>query len=265
MQPAAATTCRGAAIYEPRQLVRRPHLSLTNDDSKALRDRLLGELLWEALASSDELTSWAYRILPFPESDDNSRCPRGRGGFYPCVDSGVDATDPSNALGGMANEINAGIAAWASSAMRRQVGGACTEPVWAQRRLITSRPQTSSPKRCQRRPLSVGSHAQQTCAAVDREHLEIRWHPTLPRLRPSAVRCASPSPAQQTAMGRKVSDEYTVPLCRHHHRELHRRGDERIWWRQLNIDPRPAAEQLWQQTQIKMQSIDTRPSPDAGE
>ena len=28
--------------------------------------------------------------------------------------------------------------------------------------------------------------------------------------------------AQNRAMGRKVSDEFTVPLCRGHHREVHR-------------------------------------------
>src|SRR5712675_2006412 len=34
-----------------------------------------------------------------------------------------------------------------------------------------------------------------------------------------------------------MSDEYTVPLCRVHHRDVHRRGDERVWWQHLNIDP----------------------------
>src|SRR5947209_5206109 len=54
--------------------------------------------------------------------------------------------------------------------------------------------------------------------------------------------------AQARALGRKVSDEFTVPLCRTHHRELHQRGDERIWWQQLNIDPMLAATALWAQT-----------------
>ena len=54
--------------------------------------------------------------------------------------------------------------------------------------------------------------------------------------------------AQGRALGRKVSDEFTVPLCRTHHRELHQRGDERIWWQQLNIDPMLAATALWAQT-----------------
>ena len=35
---------------------------------------------------------------------------------------------------------------------------------------------------------------------------------------------------QPRAMGRKVSDEFTVPLCRTHHRDNHRFGDEQAWW-----------------------------------
>jgi hypothetical protein len=54
--------------------------------------------------------------------------------------------------------------------------------------------------------------------------------------------------AQSRALGRKVSDEFTVPLCRGHHRELHRRGDEAAWWQKISIDPLPAARALWLQT-----------------
>jgi hypothetical protein len=54
--------------------------------------------------------------------------------------------------------------------------------------------------------------------------------------------------AQPRALGRKVSDEFTVPLCRVHHRELHRQGDERKWWAKFNIDPMPIALRFWQHT-----------------
>jgi hypothetical protein len=54
--------------------------------------------------------------------------------------------------------------------------------------------------------------------------------------------------AQSRALGRRVSDEFTVPLCRVHHRELHRQGDERGWWKTANIDPMPIALKYWQQT-----------------
>lgn len=54
--------------------------------------------------------------------------------------------------------------------------------------------------------------------------------------------------AQSRALGRKASDEFTVPLCRGHHRELHRRGDEAAWWQQSGIDPLQTARLLWLET-----------------
>ena len=54
--------------------------------------------------------------------------------------------------------------------------------------------------------------------------------------------------AQSRALGHKVSDEFTVPLCRGHHRELHRWGDERAWWNKSGIDPVILARALWLKT-----------------
>jgi hypothetical protein len=54
--------------------------------------------------------------------------------------------------------------------------------------------------------------------------------------------------AQPRALGRRVSDEFTVPLCRLHHRELHRDGDEPSWWNKASIDPVPIALAFWQHT-----------------
>ena len=65
---------------------------------------------------------------------------------------------------------------------------------------------------------------------------------------------------QPRALGRRVSDEFTVPACRVHHRELHRSGDEVAWWRQLSIDPLPVALKLWQQSRADGQLF---PSPKA--
>ncbi len=53
--------------------------------------------------------------------------------------------------------------------------------------------------------------------------------------------------AQPRAMGRKVSDEWTVPLCATHHRALHSVGDEEGWWRERQVDPIIHAEQLWRE------------------
>jgi hypothetical protein len=54
--------------------------------------------------------------------------------------------------------------------------------------------------------------------------------------------------AQSSALGRKVSDEFTVPLCRGHHREVHRYGDELSWWEKVGIDPNVSARALWLKT-----------------
>ncbi|MFK4560554.1 ERF family protein [Bradyrhizobium ottawaense] len=51
--------------------------------------------------------------------------------------------------------------------------------------------------------------------------------------------------AQPSTLGRKVSDEFTVPLCRSHHQELHRYGNERAWWANLQIAPLQVALDLW--------------------
>ena len=54
--------------------------------------------------------------------------------------------------------------------------------------------------------------------------------------------------AEHRAMGRRVSDRFTVPICRLHHRELHRRGNERAWWQKQGIDPLVIAAGLWAKT-----------------
>lgn len=51
--------------------------------------------------------------------------------------------------------------------------------------------------------------------------------------------------AQARALGRKVSDEFTVPLCRCHHQELHLNGNETTWWTNMQISPLPIAKELW--------------------
>jgi hypothetical protein len=55
---------------------------------------------------------------------------------------------------------------------------------------------------------------------------------------------------QPRALGRKASDEFAVPLCRSHHRAVHRVGDEKAWWTQAGIDPINVARKLWKHTRI---------------
>jgi hypothetical protein len=66
--------------------------------------------------------------------------------------------------------------------------------------------------------------------------------------------------AQPRALGLKVSDEFTVPLCRGHHRQLHQAGNEVAWWESLKINALPIAKGLWEQTRPKSAAADTQPA-----
>jgi hypothetical protein len=54
--------------------------------------------------------------------------------------------------------------------------------------------------------------------------------------------------AQSRGLSLKVSDEFTVPLCRAHHRELHRTGRETDWWAKAGLEPISLARKLWLET-----------------
>jgi hypothetical protein len=51
-----------------------------------------------------------------------------------------------------------------------------------------------------------------------------------------------------TILGRKISDEFTVPLCSEHHQGLHRHGNEAAWWANLGIAPLETAKGQWSAT-----------------
>jgi hypothetical protein len=65
---------------------------------------------------------------------------------------------------------------------------------------------------------------------------------------------------QPRALGRKASDEFAVPLCRSHHRAVHRAGDEKAWWMQAGIDPIKIARELWKHTRINEGRIAPEPT-----
>jgi ERF superfamily protein len=102
----------------------------------------------------------------------------------------------------------------------------------------------------------------------DRDHLK------LVATQPCLVCGRTPSDAhhikfaEPRAMGRKVSDRFTVPICRLHHRELHRRGNERAWWESHGIDPLSIAASLWGKTHTDGPADATmsgdRPAPTGG-
>jgi hypothetical protein len=51
--------------------------------------------------------------------------------------------------------------------------------------------------------------------------------------------------ARPTALGRKASDDFTVPLCSTQRLEFHTHGDERVWWATQRINASKVAEETW--------------------
>jgi len=64
---------------------------------------------------------------------------------------------------------------------------------------------------------------------------------------------------QPRALGRKASDEFAVPLCRIHHRLVHRVGNEAAWWQDAGIDPIKAARKLWEETRRAEEPVPAAP------
>ncbi|WP_369722538.1 ERF family protein [Bradyrhizobium sp. LLZ17] len=70
--------------------------------------------------------------------------------------------------------------------------------------------------------------------------------------------------AQPRTLGRKVSDEFTVPLCRSHHQGLHRNGNEKAWWTNMQISPLPIAKELWEISPVHAAGDASTIDPKAG-
>jgi hypothetical protein len=66
---------------------------------------------------------------------------------------------------------------------------------------------------------------------------------------------------QPRALGRKASDEFAVPLCRGHHRAVHRARDERAWWQAAGMDPIKIARKLWKVTRVDEGRIEPEGTP----
>jgi hypothetical protein len=90
------------------------------------------------------------------------------------------------------------------------------------------------------------------------KRLRDRAHLTLVASRPCLICGRQPSDphhvrfAQPRAIGMKVSDEFVVPLCRGHHRQLHQVGNEQAWWSERKLEPLKAARALWEETHPKV-------------
>jgi hypothetical protein len=185
------------------------HSELSTALSASLREELLHEI--EALNSSDDAALWSWRRL------------------------------------GAKNTLVASDAALVEEAFRSRLTMFGTEPA------VGAETQQGKPRD------RDGRQRRKRASAVDKTVLALptqrrtrdREHVKLVAKQACLVCGRRPADAHQLrfaqspALGRKVSDEFTVPLCRGHHREVHRCGNERDWWERIGIDPTEAARVFW--------------------
>jgi hypothetical protein len=214
-----------------------PQTFLAVDDSRMVRDKLIEEVA--ALESSEVALAWATRRIR------------------------------------LKNNLSAGDAALVEKAFQLRIqillpeayvesppsaSGAAPEPPRPQLQSSGSEPQPSatddsdSPTPCDRDAEHLSSKSSARLPLIKLRRSRDKDHLRFIAKQPCTVCGRQPCEAhhvryaQPRALARKVSDEFTVPLCRVHHRELHRQGDERVWWGKFNIDPMPIALRFWQHT-----------------
>ena len=203
---------RGVSSFDKRPASRFAEPALEPSASAAMRDKLVAEL--NGLASSDDAALWAHRSLP-----NKAR---------------LSDTDAQR----VEQSFEARLAVLVASAPAKSRTQKKTAQLQA--RSSTTR-KKSRPSRIDKGALALPEPRR----IRDRDHVKhVAQQPCLVcGRRPADAHLLRFS--QSRALGRKVSDEYTVPLCRGHHREVHRCGDEALWWRQAGIDPTVAARALW--------------------
>jgi hypothetical protein len=192
--------------------------------SAALRDQLAGEL--KNLGSAEEAATWARRVLGARSSLTGADAHQIEEAFREKLTVFERATDMRD---------------WRRLSQSKT---ALQMPVSPGKRRLRKSARPSGGERVDKGALAHSEPRR----ARDREHVRFVTK------QPCLICGRKPSDAhhlrhaQQRAFGRKVSDEFTVPLCRGHHREVHRCGDEAAWWQKAGVDPTASARALWLQT-----------------
>jgi hypothetical protein len=185
-----------------------PKPALDPKASTALRDQLTAEI--EEIKSAGEAANWAHRVLSAKNTLTTADAER--------VEQAFQAR-----LANIVTEVADGASpeSWLSCEDRRkkQQGAAGID------KSVLSLP---APRRIRDRD-HVRLVAKQPCLICGRRPADAHH-----------LRFAQPK-----TLGRKVSDEFTVPVCRGHHREIHRCGNEVAWWKKVGVDPTVPARALW--------------------
>jgi ERF superfamily protein len=211
---------RNGSVHKPRQ----PKPMLATEASAALRDQLVTEII--ELKDGDELALWAHRRLPAKNALTADDARAVEAAYQTALDAtnrddqGRPEQDPGSTpeLRSIGSERGAapvdGSVAEGQQPATAETVSPLRKPVRRRNKAHLAFVAAQPCLVCQRSP-------------CDAHHLKF---------------------AQPRTLGRKVSDEFTVPLCREHHRDLHRHGNEIAWWANVQIAPIEAASELWHAT-----------------
>ncbi len=211
-KPAEPPAAPSANIKPGKRILNRPEV-LVPASSAELREQLLSEL--NAAAGEEGLSMWAKSSIPLKNKLVETDALLVETAFQARLDAVLDAASEGPRISGSTEGLspNSSVIAVSSEEFvpQSQVGLAIPK---------------EGRKRSKVHRFFVSQQPCLICRQTpcDAHHLKF---------------------AQPRALGRKVSDEFTVPLCRTHHQDLHRKGDERAWWANLQIAPLPVAEKLW--------------------
>jgi hypothetical protein len=198
-------------------------------ESNSLRDQLIAELA--GMSSADELLSWALRVMPIKNTLQGDDAAAVDDAFREKM---VYVTNNDQAVG-------------SSAATDGE-----DAPELTPRQSVRSN--RAKARKASKEPTSVGKIDKSALALGAPKRHRSKVHLRLVASHPCLVCGRQPCDAhhlrhaQPRGLGQKVSDEYTVPLCRIHHREVHGKSQEAAWWKTLRIDPLKIASDLWQQT-----------------
>jgi ERF superfamily len=204
---------------------------LSSDESAALRDRLLGEL--GGLQSQESATKWAQGALAVKNrlSAEHAKLleeafEKRLSELLPSENAEVVNADPSEVFSAGGHETG-------------KIDERSTDLAGIDKSVLT----VAAPRRYRNRD-HLRFVMQQPCLLCGRKPSDAHH-----------IRFVQPR-----ALGRKASDEFAVPLCRSHHRAVHRAGDEKAWWKQAGIDPIKVAGKLWKHTRIDEGRIEPEPT-----
>jgi hypothetical protein len=205
------------------KVVRPPRIVLAADQSEALRGRLVAEI--SDIKSAEEAADWVHKHLPAKNTLTPADAKTVEASFrerLATIEKGKVSTTEASVIGFMDDAPNP-----VESRAIDTVGAAILQTTTVQRRGASTKTiRLRDKEHCR----FVATQPCVVCGRTPAEAHHVRF-------------------AQPRALSRKVSDEYTIPVCRIHHRELHRYGDEISWWAGANIDPLPIALKLWQRSQ----------------